>query len=463
MMDQEPTLAIGEAGTISDNTTVTGEPIVVTFADPLDDPVIVLMATDFGGNKFSLRLIDVQTNAAGEATGFRFTMDEWENHDGPHPRVEDINWIAVEEGSHVLPDGRLIEARHADADGDGEAVGFSAGFSAPPVVLTTVASDNDASNVDSDPYNITASGFNLIVEEAESQDGVHGTEQVGWIAIEPGNGTDSGAALNGSTVNSGWSTYSTGDDFTNPITVAETQTRNDTDTGNVIFRNDSAGTDTIQLRFEEDTSVDGDTGHADEGVGIVTFEQGAILCFTTGTAIATPLGYRAVEDLSVGDLVITRDHGLQPLRWICSQTVTLPEADPALSPVTIPADSFGPGLPSRDTQVSPQHRILMRGASAQLLFSEAEVLAPAKALFAQDTKARTVTYIHLLFDGHEIIQANDLPMESFHPGDMAKQALSARTREELFTLFPDLRTAPACWGPPARPVLRMQEARALVA
>jgi hypothetical protein len=50
------------------------------------------------------------------------------------------------------------------------------------VVLTTVASDNHASHVDSDPTAITSGGFTLSVEEAERIDGIHGMEKVGWIA-----------------------------------------------------------------------------------------------------------------------------------------------------------------------------------------------------------------------------------------------------------------------------------------
>ena len=453
-------MAIGESGTINANTDVTGEAINVTFTDPLTDPVIVLIGTDNGGNKFSIRVIETQTDGNGDATGFSFTMDEWENHDGRHPAFEDFNWIAVEEGTHILPDGRLIEARHSDADGDGEAVTFNHDFAEPPVVLTTVASNNDTSNVDSDPYDITEDGFNLIVEEAESQDGSHGMEQVGWIAISPGTGDDSGSASNTGTVDSGWATYGTGDDFTNPITVAETQTRNDTDTGNVIFRNDDATADTIQLRFEEDTSVDGDENHADETVGIVTFEEGLILCFTTGTQIATPLGLRAVEDLSPGDWVVTRDNGLQQLRWTCQNPIS---ADPALCPVRIPANSFGPGLPATDTYVSPQHRLLLQGVQAQLLFGETEVLAPAKGLFSAAPVAPRGDYVHLLFDQHEVIVANGLMMESFHPGDMSKAALAPQAREELFSIFPDLRTAPEAWGPTARLALRTREARLLAA
>lgn len=460
-------MALGEAGTISDNTTFTGEPIQVTFTEPLTDPVIALMATDLGGHKFSLRVIETQLDGDGNATGFTFTMDEWENHDGRHPRVEDINWIAVEEGVHTLPDGRIIEARHSDADGDGEPVSFNAAFTQPPVVLTTVASDNDASNVDSDPYNVTASGFDLIVEEAESQDGVHGIEQVGWIAIQPGKGADSGSASNASTVNSGWATYSTGDDFTNPITVAETQTRNDTDTGNVIWRNADAGADTIQMRFEEDTSVDGDRGHANETLGIVTFEQGLIMCFTPGTMIDTPHGPRDVASLLPGDLVLTRDEGPQPVHITSQRELSFDNLleHPEWAPVLIRAGAFGPKCPTRDMLVSPQHRILLEGWKVQTHYGESEILAPARGLInnrsVMAADEAQVSYIHIGFETHQVITANGLPTESLDPAGLAKSTMADRAREELFDLFPRLRAEQRIGSELARPTVSVREASAV--
>jgi hypothetical protein len=179
-------MAIGETGTLSENTTYSGEALQVTFTEPLSDPVVALTATNYGGNKFSLRVIEFQTDANGDATGFTFTIDEWENHDGAHPAVEDINWIAIESGTHVLPDGRLIEAGYANADSDGEDVTLSHDFPDTPVVLTTVASDNHASHVDSAPTAINSGGFTLSVEEAERMDGIHGMEKVGWIAVQVG-------------------------------------------------------------------------------------------------------------------------------------------------------------------------------------------------------------------------------------------------------------------------------------
>ena len=51
----------------------------------------------------------------------------------------------------------------------------------------------------------------------------------------------------------------------------------------------------------------------------------------------------------------------------------------------------------------------------------------------------TVTYVHILFDQHEIIYAEGAPSESFHPGKQALSALEAPVREELFRIMPNLR------------------------
>ena len=281
-------MAIGEAGSLSDNTTFTGEPIQVTFTEALDDPVIALTGTNFGGNKFALRVIEVQTDpVSGLATGFTFTIDEWENHDGAHPAVEDINWFAIESGTHTLPDGRTIQAGYSDADSNGETVDLDPAFNAPPVVLSTVASDRFASNVTSEPSEVTADDFLLRVEEAESQDGVHGLERVGWIAIQAGGDGSAGTASNSNTVNHEWDTYGLGATYTDPIVLASAQTQDGGDTGTVIFRN--LDPDEIDLQFEEDTSTGDDGFHVDEVVGIAAFERGLILCFTSGTPDRHPL------------------------------------------------------------------------------------------------------------------------------------------------------------------------------
>jgi hypothetical protein len=124
---------------------------------------------------------------------------------------------------------------------------------------------------------------------------------------------------------------------------------------------------------------------ADDSVtGTLTFTEieNVIPCFTPGTRIATPRGEVAVEDLREGDRVITRDNGLQEIRWTGARSLGAGElmAAPNLRPVLIRAGALGHGLPERDMLVSPQHRLLLTSERAALYFGEREVLAAARHL-----------------------------------------------------------------------------------
>ncbi len=182
-------------------------------------------------------------------------------------------------------------------------------------------------------------------------------------------------------------------------------------------------------------------------------------CFVAGTLIETPAGPRAVEDLAVGDWVITLDHGPQEVRWIGQQTVA---ARGDLAPIRFAPGAIGN---SRLLWVSPQHRVLLTGWRCELHFGAAEALVPAKHLVDGDRICRVpqpaTTYLHLLFDRHEIVFSEGAATESFHPGDwiLAEQAgISA----ELQRIFPELsvRELPGAF-PLARPVPRAREARML--
>ncbi|MEZ5715357.1 MAG: Hint domain-containing protein, partial [Paracoccaceae bacterium] len=194
---------------------------------------------------------------------------------------------------------------------------------------------------------------------------------------------------------------------------------------------------------------------------VVTFSEieNVVICFTAGTRIATATGPREVEDLKPGDLVVTRDRGLQPLRWIGSRTVP---ARGSLAPVRFEAGVLGNDRP---LLVSPQHRMLIGGHRAALLFGEGEVLASAKHLENGGSIARapgdTVTYVHILFDRHEIVYAEGAPSESFFPGEAGLSAVEEAAREELFTLFPELRSTSGGFEATARMCLRGPECRLL--
>ena len=192
-------------------------------------------------------------------------------------------------------------------------------------------------------------------------------------------------------------------------------------------------------------------------------------CFTPGTLIATPRGERRVESLREGDRIITRDNGIQEIRWVGHKALMgrdLRHA-PHLQPVVIQAGALGNGLPERDIMVSPNHRMLVAGERTLLHFDEGEVLAAAKHLIGaagvHQVEAARIDYVHFMFDRHEVVLSNGAWTESFQPGDYSLRGIGAGQRAELLELFPELKTVKGIAGyASARRSLNRDEAQLLI-
>ncbi|MBR9836953.1 MAG: tandem-95 repeat protein [Rhodobacteraceae bacterium] len=232
------------------------------------------------------------------------------------------------------------------------------------------------------------------------------------------------------------------------------------DDGTVTFVADEGFTGYDSFSY---TVADGNGG---ESSAYVTVE--VLPCFTPGTLIATPQGERLVEDLVVGDRVITRDNGMQEIRWIGRKELTGHELarKPHLRPVLIQQGSLGKNLPEHDLLVSPNHRVLVANDKTALYFEEREVLAAAKHLTGLDgvdeVDTLGVTYIHMMFDHHEVVLSNGAWTESFQPGDLSLRGIGEDQRQEIFELFPELEHAEGlrAYGA-ARRSLRKHEAALL--
>ncbi|WP_426033616.1 Hint domain-containing protein [Cypionkella sp. TWP1-2-1b2] len=194
-------------------------------------------------------------------------------------------------------------------------------------------------------------------------------------------------------------------------------------------------------------------------------------CFTAGTMIMTRAGEIAVEDLCIGDEVLTVDNGFRPIRWIGTRRLSAHQLQmaPQLRPIRIEIGALGNGLPLRPLEVSPQHRCLIRSHIAQRMVGEREVLAAAKHLLAAEgisvvESDAPVTYFHLLLDSHELLISNGAATESFFIGPVAMASMSADDRFEIMTLFPDLSTQEAHYVmSPARKFLVGHIAKSIVA
>ncbi|MDO5659329.1 MAG: Hint domain-containing protein, partial [Paracoccus sp. (in: a-proteobacteria)] len=169
------------------------------------------------------------------------------------------------------------------------------------------------------------------------------------------------------------------------------------------------------------------------------------VCFSADAMIETDRGLVRAGDLVAGDMVRTRDSGFQPVRWVGAQVLTfMPFSAASLRPVRINAGALGDGLPVADLVVSPQHRVLVRSNIAQKMFGTDEVLVAAKQLLQIDgidiaEDLAEVTYVHFLFDQHEIVFANGAESESLFTGPQALKVVGSAALEEIFAIFPELR------------------------
>ncbi len=191
----------------------------------------------------------------------------------------------------------------------------------------------------------------------------------------------------------------------------------------------------------------------------LTEDNTNVACFVRGTQIATRRGSVPIEELKAGDEVITMDHGFQKIRWIGSTSVA---AEGSLAPVVIRKGAMGN---ERDLRVSPQHRMLVRGWHVELMFGQKEALVPAKALINDETvfplEGGTVDYFHMMFDRHELVYAEGIPSESFHPGHVGIGSFAEDTRQEILSLFPQLREDAEGYSEHVRPSLKVREAKVL--
>jgi hypothetical protein len=131
--------------------------------------------------------------------------------------------------------------------------------------------------------------------------------------------------------------------------------------------------------------------------------------FCSGTRILTTRGRVRVEKLRLGDLVVTVDHGPQPVQWIGHRIYSQAflRLNPTGVPIRIQIGAIDDGVPSRDLCLSPFHNLLIDG-----------ILIPAAALLngssvTRCTEMDPVSYYNIEIPMHAVVLAEDLPAESY--------------------------------------------------
>ncbi len=293
-----------EAGSFTAHSTLddeNGDPVFVPFQQAFDVPPIVVAISDqTGSNSSSIRISNVTT------TGFDELILEPDAFDGRHLDQE-VHYIAVEPGRHVLPDGTVIEAGFTNTSatqfGSGVAgvasftnVSFSSPLASVPAVISHLqtfnSESNNVANQASRPHitaltvNPSVTGFQLALERSQANSGpIPSTETIGWIAFPAGqSGTipaTSGADVIWSSVNSPTNistrrrciTNAFGHNSSSRIAVAKKNSRNNPDGG--WLRYCSLDTTTIGVFVEEDTDQD-----SERNISTAEQESASIIAFS---------------------------------------------------------------------------------------------------------------------------------------------------------------------------------------
>lgn len=217
--------------------------------------------------------------------------------------------------------------------------------------------------------------------------------------------------------------------------------------------------------FDLQTWYDQNTSNDNEAKFWTSDQNGSYthgyMCFAAEALIAGPHGPMRAGDIEPGDRVDTFDRGMQTVRWVGRMPVR-GQGDAA--PIRFAPGAIGNDAPLR---LSPQHRVLLRSERAELLFCAPEVLVPAKALVNGGTirpaPCDTVTYVHLLLDRHEVLWADGALCESLYLGDQALALLDpVSVTDPDRRMIEGLRRMSDLHSRPARPLLTMAEARALL-
>ncbi len=175
-------------------------------------------------------------------------------------------------------------------------------------------------------------------------------------------------------------------------------------TGNVLTVSESSGPG-LALKFDPTQSFSGETfSYALMGGGTDL----TVSCFVAGTLIRTDHGPLPVEGLRPGMRAVAYRGEPVEIIWTGHRDIEFrrhPRPD-SVQPVLVEAGAFGPGLPSRDLWLSPDHALFVD-----------EVLIPVRCLINHQTiqqiSVSEVTYFHIELPEHDVILAEDLPAESY--------------------------------------------------
>jgi Hint domain-containing protein len=138
---------------------------------------------------------------------------------------------------------------------------------------------------------------------------------------------------------------------------------------------------------------------------------GGAHCFLKGTQILTGQGERPIEELCIGEMVLTVSGEAKPIKWIGRMRFERDGAaswDDEVAPVKIARGAFDGDLPHRDLYVSGSHRFLING----VLIPAGDLVNGRSITRLSSMRADVLEYLHIELEDHDVILANGAPVET---------------------------------------------------
>ncbi|TDU80725.1 uncharacterized protein (DUF1800 family) [Prosthecobacter fusiformis] len=245
----------------------------VTFTRTFATPPVVIMgpATQTNSEQCLMRVRNVTT------TGFEYQIDEWDFKNGYHP-AETVHFFALTEGTHVFGTQRWQVGRASAVNRTPVSISLS-GFTAAPVVLGQVETTVNSAGVTGKGTkalktrisSVTTSGFQVKLETQELDTAAISNEGISYVAVSTGTGYLDGKILSAVRTTGGITSTLATVTFpaahTAPVLIAQTQSATEADAGEVKMA--SLSTTSVQLRIQEETSLDAETTHVAEDLGYI--------------------------------------------------------------------------------------------------------------------------------------------------------------------------------------------------
>ncbi len=256
----------GESGSVTVRQGEENDWFSVGLAETYDTPTVIAKSMTYDGDDPAhVRLRNVGSN------GFEYQLEEWEYEDGPHTS-ETFGYAVFESGTHTF-DGAKVEAGRVNTNHTFQPVSWEHDFTSTPVVFSQAQSRHGHDALVTRHHEVSRDGMGVRLKEQDSF-GAHMDESVGYLAVEAGFGTLSGSAFEaGKTsevVTDEWHEISFDRLYDNPEFVADIQSYNGFDTAEIRHRNLSSNG--VEVRIEEERSVDDEVAHIEESVGYLVFD-----------------------------------------------------------------------------------------------------------------------------------------------------------------------------------------------